>query len=225
MDYSWHVSPREAAAIQAALRDRVERTDRLGPLGLVAGVDVGIRAGVARAAIVVLRYPELDLVDVTVAEREVEFPYVPGLLAFREAPAILEAWARLRCAPGLILFDGHGLAHPRRVGIACHLGLILDCPSIGCAKSRLCGEHEEPGDSAGDWARLMDCGEIIGAAVRTRSGKRPVFVSVGHRVCLETAVALTLSLCRGHRLPELTRQAHLAARHGQQQKDSLVRMT
>ena len=211
---SWLVSPREAAIIQAGLRGRVEQTDRLGPLRLVAGVDVGIHGGVARAAIVVLRYPEMDLVEVSTAERQVEFPYVPGLLAFREAPAILEAWARLRAGPDIILFDGHGLAHPRRLGIACHLGLVLDRPSIGCAKSRLCGEHEEPGNTKGDWTLLMDGGESIGAAVRTRTGKRPMFVSVGHRVCLETAIALTLGCCRGYRLPEPTRQSHLAARHG-----------
>ena len=212
--HSWLVSPREAAAIQDGLRDQVVFTDRLGPVRLVAGVDVGIQGGVARAAIVVLRYPELDLVEVSTAERQAEFPYVPGLLAFREAPAILEAWARLRADPDLILFDGHGMAHPRRMGIACHLGLALDRPSIGCAKSRLCGEHQEPGDAVGDWAPLTDGGECIGAAVRTRSRKRPVFVSVGHRLCLQTAIALTLSCCRGYRLPEPTRQAHLAARLG-----------
>jgi deoxyribonuclease V len=212
--HSWLVSPREAAIIQDGLRDRVEQTDRLTALHLVAGVDVGVSDGLARAAIVVLRYPEMDVVEVSTAERLVEFPYVPGLLAFREAPAVLDAWARLRATPDLVLFDGHGLAHPRRFGIACHLGLVLDRPSIGCAKSRLCGEHVEPGNMPGEWTPLVEGGECIGGVVRTRTGTRPVFVSVGHRVCLETAVALTLSCCRGYRLPEPTRQAHLAARRG-----------
>jgi deoxyribonuclease V len=210
--HSWLVSPREAATIQSGLRDRVERTDRLGPLRLVAGVDVGIHGDVARAAIAVLAYPEMELVDLRTTERRVEFPYVPGLLAFREAPAILEAWACLRSAPDLILFDGQGLAHPRRLGIACHLGLVLDRPSIGCAKSRLCGEYEEPGSTAGEWTPLVDGLECIGAAVRTRTGTKPVFVSLGHRVSLETAISLTLACCRGYRLPEPTRQAHLGAR-------------
>jgi deoxyribonuclease V len=211
--HPWVVSPREAAVIQAELRGRVEHMDRLGPVRLVAGVDVGIQASVARAAVVVLRYPELDLVEVSTAERQVVFPYVPGLLAFREAPAILEAWSRLRLDPDLVLFDGHGMAHPRRMGIAGHLGLLLDRPSIGCAKSRLCGVHEEPGVAVGDWTPLTEGGECLGAVVRTRPGTRPVFVSVGHRVCLKTAISLTLACCRGHRLPEPTRHAHLAARH------------
>ncbi len=214
MSHPWSVSPREAAVIQAGLRDRVEATDRLAAVRLVAGVDVGIQGGVARAAIVVLRYPEMEPVDVQVAERPVEFPYVPGLLAFREAPAILDAWGRLSEAPDLLLFDGHGLAHPRRLGIASHLGLVLDRPSIGCAKSRLCGEHAEPGAMVGDWAPLTDAGELIGAVVRTRLSVRPVFVSIGHRVSLETAIALTLACCRGYRLPEPTRWAHLASQPG-----------
>jgi deoxyribonuclease V len=210
--HSWMVSPREAILIQAALRERVEQMDRLSPVRLVAGVDVGIFGGVARAAIVVLRYPELDRVEVSTAEQQVVFPYLPGLLAFREAPVILDAWSGLRSVPDLVLFDGHGMAHPRRMGVACHLGLVLDLPSIGCAKSRLCGEHHDPGAAAGDWAALIEGGECIGAAVRTRPGKQAVFVSVGHRVNLATAIELTLSCCRGHRLPEPIRQAHLAAR-------------
>jgi deoxyribonuclease V len=225
VSHAWLVSPREAVLIQAGLRERVEHVDRLGPIRLVAGVDVGVLGGVARAAVVVLRYPELDRIDVSIADREVEFPYVPGLLAFREAPAVLQAWSRLRSDPDLIIFDGHGMAHPRRMGIACHLGLVLDRPSIGCAKSRLCGQHDEPGAAAGDWAPLTDGDEWIGAAVRTRAGKRPVFVSVGHRVSLATAISLTLTCCRGYRLPEPTRQAHLAARRESRREDSLARKT
>jgi len=198
--------------LQAELRPRIEREDRLGPVRTVAGIDLGIRGVWARAAIVVLSYPGLALVETSIIEEPVTFPYVPGLLAFREGPAIVAAYQRLRQQPDLLIFDGHGLAHPRRMGLASHLGLVLDRPSIGCAKSRLCGEHGVPGDAPGSWSPLVDGNETIGAAVRTRSGARPVYVSTGHRVCLATAISFVLACCRGFRLPEPTRQAHLAGR-------------
>ena len=150
------------------------------------------------------------MLETALAELPVTFPYVPGLLAFREAPAVLQAWRSLSIVPDLVIFDAHGLAHPRRFGLACHLGLVLDRPSIGCAKSRLCGEAATPAPEAGAWAGLTDGGEVIGAVLRTRPGVRPVYVSTGHRVSLPTAVALVLACCRGHRLPEPTRLAHLA---------------
>jgi deoxyribonuclease V len=174
-------------------------------------VDVAVREEIARAAVVVLRYPDLTPIETALAELPVAFPYIPGLLSFREAPAILAACAKLTTAPDLFIFDGQGTAHPRRLGIARHVGLFLDRPSIGCAKSRLCGEHGELPSHAGAWAPLTDAGEIIGAVVRTREEVRPVYVSPGHRVDLATAIRHVLACCRGYRLPEPCRLAHQAA--------------
>jgi deoxyribonuclease V len=143
----------------------------------------------------------------------VTFPYISGLLAFREAPAVLTACEALRVEPDLFLFDGHWLAHPRRMGLACHMGLCLDKPAIGCAKSRLCGEHDDLSPDAGAWVSLRDGPETIGAVLRPRGGARPVYVSVGHNVDLETAVRCVLATCRGYRLPEPCRLAHRAASH------------
>jgi deoxyribonuclease V len=150
-------------------------------------------------------------VEYAIATRPATFPYIPGLLSFREGPVILDAMNKLSAAPDLLIFDGQGVAHPRRLGIASHIGLLLDLPSIGCAKSRLCGQHEEPGLERGSHVPLMDKGETIGSVVRTRSGVKPVFVSVGHRLDLRTSVEYVLACCRGYRLPETTRRAHLMA--------------
>jgi len=216
--HSWDVSHAEAIRLQETLRGQVIVENRLGDVRAVAGVDVAVQGDVARAAVVVLRYPELDPLEVVCAERPVAFPYVPGLLAFREAPAVLAGCAELRTEPDLFLFDGHGLAHPRRMGLACHLGLCLDKPAIGCAKSRLCGEQEELAPDAGAWVPLRDGPEIIGAVVRTRQGTKPVYVSIGHKVDLETAICYVLATCRpshagdrAYRLPEPCRLAHRAA--------------
>lgn len=212
--HPWNVTPAEAMRLQAELRPRVELEDRLGPVAAVAGIDLGIRGDRARAAIVVLSYPDLAVIETSVVDLPVTFPYVPGLLAFREGPAIVAAYQRLRTQPDLLMFDGHGLAHPRRMGLASHLGLVLDRPSIGCAKSRLCGRHGPVGDEPGAWSPLVDGGETIGAAVRTRAGARPVYVSTGHRVSLATAISYVLACCRGYRLPEPTRQAHRSSECG-----------
>jgi len=177
----------------------------------VAGVDVGFHGDLARAAVVVLGFPGLEPVDYALAEVPVLFPYIPGLLAFREGPAVLAALDRLRTWPDLLIFDAQGLAHPRRLGLASHLGVVLDWPSIGCAKSRLFGLAEQPGNDRGDWAPICDDGETIGAAVRTRPDVRPVYVSIGHRVDLLTAIDLVLGCTRGYRLPETTRYAHKVA--------------
>ncbi len=209
--HPWDVSPAEAMQIQERLRSRVSTTNALTTVRTVAGVDIGIQGDVARAAVVVLRYPDLTLLEKSLAELPVPFPYIPGLLAFREAPAILAACARLQSEPDLFIFDGQGLAHPRRMGIASHVGVILDRPSIGCAKSRLTGTHATPPPPAGTWVPLYDGGEVIGAVVRSRANVSPLYVSIGHKVDLETAVQYVLSCCRGYRLPETTRQAHLAA--------------
>jgi deoxyribonuclease V len=178
----------------------------------VAGCDLaflgrGRRGDTARAAVVLLSYPELTVVEQHTVEAPVTFPYVPGLLAFRELPALLQAFERLERAPDLVLVDGQGYAHPRRFGIACHLGLLLDVPTIGVAKSRLTGEHEEPAPAAGSRADLRDGGELIGAVLRTRDGGRPLYVSPGHRVGFAPAVEWVVRLSRGYRLPEPTRLA------------------
>jgi len=208
----WNVSPREAIAIQNQLRHQVKTSVDFGELGTVAGVDVGVKSDVGRAAIVVLDYPSLFPREAGIAEMPVTFPYVPGLLAFREIPVVLAALERLSIEPDLFIVDGHGLAHPRRMGIACHLGVVLDKPSIGCAKSKLVGQYAEPSQEAGHWTELRDQGEVIGAALRTRPGTTPVFVSVGHRIDLPTAISVVLRCTRGYRLPETTRWAHRIAR-------------
>ena len=170
--HRWDVSPAEARAIQERLRERVIRCDRLGKVARVAGVDVGFEQGgrVTRAAVAVLSFPELDLREQLLVRRPTRFPYVPGLLSFREVPAILAALEALERTPDLLLCDGQGLAHPRRFGLACHLGVLTGLPSIGVAKSRLIGEHAEPGQEKGSWVPLRDSGETIGAVLRSRSG-------------------------------------------------------
>jgi deoxyribonuclease V len=217
--HRWDVTPAEAREIQSDLRSRVEREDRLPPLRLVAGADValeiagpgGWRSGQGRAfaGVVVYRFPSMEEVARTSAVLPLRFPYVPGLLSFREIPVLLAAFARLRHAPDLIFCDGQGYAHPRRFGIACHLGLLLNRPTIGVAKSVLVGKFREPGVSAGKSSPLVDpkSGEIIGAALRTRKAARPVFVSLGHRISLARAIELTLAVCDGYRIPRPTRDA------------------
>ncbi|MDY7040592.1 MAG: deoxyribonuclease V [Chloroflexota bacterium] len=207
----WDVTPQEAITIQQRLRFSVVTKNRLGAVHTVAGVDVGFWGEVAQAAVVVLRYPELEPVDYVLSRRPVTFPYVPGLLAFREGPVVVDALEQLRADPDLLIFDGHGLAHPRRMGIATHIGVLMDRPSIGCAKSRLCGEHHQPAEVRGSMARLTDGDEVIGMVVRTRNRVNPVYVSIGHKVDLETAVTCVLRCCRKYRLPEPIRHAHRVA--------------
>lgn len=207
--HEWKVTPGEAREIQIRLRGRVELADRIGRVRQVAGADVAfdLRGGRAIAGVVVFRFPDLDEVERVAVTRPLTFPYVPGLLSFREAPALLAAFARLKHAPDVIFCDGQGYAHPRRFGIACHLGLLLNRPTIGCAKSRLIGEHSEPPRGAGGRAVLRDAGEIIGVVLRTRAGVNPIYVSQGHRLSLERAVELTLAVCDGFRIPKPTRVA------------------
>ena len=211
--HDWQVTPTQAKQVQRRLAGKVLRENRISEVRLVAGVDISApnREGVARAAVVVLSYPGMELVGGRVVWRKVNFPYIPGLLSFRESPLILAACEELKMDPDLILVDGQGLAHPRRFGLASHLGVILDKPTIGCAKSRLCGQHEEVGPELGDWAQLIDQGEVIGAVLRTKRDSKPLYISIGHKVDLESALKWTLSCCRGYRLPEPTRLAHLAA--------------
>jgi deoxyribonuclease V len=206
--HGWDVSPEEAVAIQQRLRSRVQTTNgfALESVRTVAGVDASYREG-GRAAVVVLSYPEMEPLEEVVASRETVFPYVPGLLSFREAPQVLDALAKLRTRPDLLIFDGQGIAHPRRLGLAAHLGVYLDMPSIGCAKSRLTGRYVEPGPNPGDRSPLLDHGEVIGTVLRTKPRTNPLFVSVGHKIDLETAVEVVLRSVRGYRLPEPTRLA------------------
>lgn len=212
--HGWDLSTAAARELQSNLAPRVSREASALNVRFVAGVDVCSptrRQGDATAAVVTLRYPELCVAGVQTAQGTVEFPYVPGLLSFRELPLVLRAFEEMASAPDLVLVDGQGIAHPRRFGIAAHLGLLLDVPTIGCAKSWLIGDYEEPAMEAGSYTLLADDSETIGAVVRTRSGVRPVFVSIGHRVSLEQAVEWVLACCRGYRLPEPMRMAHQAA--------------
>ena len=191
----------------------VSRRNEINAVRLVAGVDISApdATGLARAAVVVLSYPELMPVERKVIAKQVTFPYVPGLLSFREAPLILAVCNELEATPDLILVDGQGIAHPRRLGLASHLGLLWDRPTIGCAKSRLCGEHKMVPSEARSYAEIIDNDEVIGAALRTKTGVSPIYVSIGHKVDLKTAIAWVLRCCHNQRLPEPTRMAHLAA--------------
>jgi len=208
--HGWDLTPKEAMALQEGLRGRLIREDRIGTVRRVAGVDVGFEqdGNVTRAAVAVLSFPGLELQDSALAREPTRFPYVPGLLSFREAPAVLEAFSRLRRAPDLLLYDGQGIAHPRRCGIASHVGLLLDLPSIGVAKTKLIGEHGRVPAAKGSRTPLTDRGELIGAVLRTRTGVKPLFISIGHRVSLETAVHYVMACVTRYRLPETTRWAH-----------------
>ncbi len=207
--HSWDVTPAQAREIQQQLRDRVSLADDFGEVRRVAGTDVAFEdhGRVTRGAVVVLSYPELAVIEHAIARLPTRFPYVPGLLSFREIPVLLAAMESLDQPPDLVLCDGQGIAHPRRFGLACHLGVLTGLPAIGVAKSRLVGSHGAVPVAKGRWVPLEDEGEIIGAVVRTRRGVRPVYVSPGHRLSLETAIRYTLGCVTRYRLPETTRWA------------------
>ncbi len=210
--HDWNLSQEEARALQNELTKRVIREDRLEePVQFVAGVDMAINENnnKARAAVVLLSYPEMEVVERHIYEEPIRMPYVPGLLSFREAPCVLGAFQQLRQRPQLVMVDGAGIAHPRRIGIASHLGLWLDLPTIGCAKSILTGSYNTAklGEEAGSWEPLITKGETIGAAVRTRTRVNPMIISLGHLISLETSIEYVLKCARGYRLPEPTRQA------------------
>ncbi len=213
LSHPWNVTPAEARAIQEQFRSKVRQKNAasLRRLRHVAGVDVSLKAKRATAAIVVLVYPSLEIVEVATHRQSVRFPYVPGLLTFRECPSILAAYEKLRTQPDLLLVDGQGIAHPRRFGLAAHLGVLLGKPTIGCAKSRLIGTHDEPHEEAASYTDLWDQEELIGAVLRTRTNVKPLYISVGHKIELPTALDLVLACCRDHRLPEPTRLAHQSA--------------
>lgn len=211
--HPWDVTPAQARAIQLEGRACVIAEDRLGGVARVAGIDVGFEqdGAISRAAVVVLDLSSLRLVESAVARLPTRFPYVPGLLSFREIPAVLEALGRLSASPDLLLCDGQGYAHPRRFGLACHLGVITGLPSIGVAKSRLIGTHGPLPEAKGAWVPLRDGEETIGAVLRTRDRVAPLYVSIGHRVSLPTAIHWVLACTTRYRLPETTRQAHRLA--------------
>ncbi|MBI3140241.1 MAG: deoxyribonuclease V [Rhodocyclales bacterium] len=211
--HGWDLTPKEAVAVQARLAAEVVREDRLGEVRRIAGIDVGFEddGRVTRAAVAVLDYPSLELRETAIVRTPTRFPYVPGLLSFREAPAVLAGLQRLAQPPDLILYDGQGIAHPRRIGIASHVGLLAGIPSIGVAKTRLIGSHGAVPDRRGAWVPLTDRGETIGAVLRTRVGVKPLYVSIGHRVSLETAIRWVMACVTRYRLPETTRRAHRLA--------------
>ncbi len=212
--HSWEVTPSEAIEIQQQLRARIIPQGEVKSPGLIAGADVAFdkQAEMAYASVVVLEFPSLAILETAVGKERVSFPYIPGLLSFRETPALLRAFENLTHDPDLIFIDGQGVSHPRGAGIACHIGVLLDRPAIGCAKSVLLGIYKEPEPSRGSVSHLYDReGRVIGAAVRTRDRVRPVFVSIGHRIDLQQAIQLTLACTRGYRIPEPTRQADLLA--------------
>jgi deoxyribonuclease V len=205
----WNLTPRAAMRLQERLRERVVLEDRFGPIRFVAGADLAFdpETDVAVAGVIVYRYPELIEVERRMARRKLRFPYVPGLLSFRESPGLIAAFARLRTEPDLILIDGHGRAHPRLFGIACHIGVVFDKPTIGCAKSLLVGEHAEPGRKAGATTPLILRGEQVGTVLRTRNDIKPLYVTTGHRVSLASAVEIVRNCCDGFRIPKPTREA------------------
>jgi deoxyribonuclease V len=208
--HAWPLTLDEAKAIQEKLRSEVITQDRLPEhLQYVAGVDMGFEddGKIGRAAVAILSFPDLEVQETAIAYRPTTFPYIPGYLSFREIPAVLDALAQVQITPDIILCDGQGIAHPRRFGIACHLGIILDLPTIGVAKSLLLGKHEELPEAKGSWQLLLDRGETIGAVLRSRTGVKPLYVSIGHRISLPTAIDVVLRCTPKYRLPETTRLA------------------
>lgn len=205
--HEWPLTVEEAIAIQTQLQPEVITEDQLTTVQYVAGVDMGFEEDgtVSRAAVVVLNFPSLQLHEQAIARRPTTFPYIPGFLSFREVPAVLDALEKINTTPDLILCDGQGIAHPRRFGIACHLGVLIDIPTIGVAKSWLIGEHEELPIEKGSWQPLHHRGEIIGAVVRSRTAVKPIYVSSGHKISLPTAIDYVLRCTTKYRLPETTR--------------------
>ena len=229
--HRWDLTPPEAARLQLEMRGRLKKEKDFGALRTVAGADIALsrrgREAMGYAGVIVYSFPDLKEIERQSAERPLTFPYVPGLLVFREGPALLDAFAKLRTEPDLLLFDAHGYSHPRRFGLACHLSVIFDKPGVGVAKSLLIGDYQEPPDRVGAWTPLVDSGETIGAVLRTRAGVQPIYISIGHRVDLEAAVELALACTDGTRIPKPTREAdHFVEqlkrceRHGESQAAS-----
>ena len=211
--HDWNLTPREAVELQKSLRERVRLAPLRQKIETVAGADISFNkfSPVVYAGVVVLALPSLEVLEEAGVVSETKFPYVPGLLSFREAPSVLEAWSKLKTEPDAVMFDGQGIAYPRRVGIASHVGLLLNRPTLGCAKSVLVGKYEEPAGERGSWEPLVDPknNETVGAALRTKARVQPIYVSPGHLIDLAGAIELTLRADGGYRQPEPTRRAHL----------------
>lgn len=211
--HEWSIDYSQAKKIQGQLAEKVSHKNKFKFPHLIAGVDMAIskHEGIGFSAVVVMSYPQLKIIETSISSSRLEFPYIPGLLSFREAPLILDAYKKLTIMPELMLVDGQGIAHPRRFGLASHLGLLLDLPTIGCAKSVLCGSTVMPKNVVGHQTNIIDQGDIIGVSLRTKLNVKPLYVSIGHKIDLETASYWALNLCRGFRLPEPIRLAHLVA--------------
>jgi deoxyribonuclease V len=213
LSHDWTLTPKEAIDLQNSLRQQVIDRNCFDAPQRIAGVDVGFEAqgSVTRAAVAVLSYPTLQPLEASIARRPTTFPYIPGLLSFREVPAILQALSKLHQPPDILLCDGQGMAHPRRFGLACHLGLYTDIPSVGVAKTRLIGSHAAVAQEKGSWVPLIDKNETIGAVVRTRSAVKPLYISIGHKISLASSIELVLACTTRYKLPETTRAAHRLA--------------
>lgn len=209
--HKWDISPKEGIELQKKLTKEIKLIHLESLPKTVAGADVSYDRGsnIFFAGIVVLSFPGMEIIDEVSASGEVNFPYIPGLLSFREGPVLVEAFRKLETAPDLIMFDGQGIAHPRGLGIASHMGLLLNIPSIGCAKTKLCGDYSEPGREKGSYSPLLMKGKEIGAVLRTKSRVKPIFVSPGHLVDIRSCLDIVLTSSKKYRLPEPTRQAHL----------------
>ena len=210
MQHTWKVTPSRAKTIQQELRGKIILHDDFTSVKTVAGIDVGLKksTNTGRAAITILRLADLQVLETAVAEQQLSFPYVPGLLSFREIPVILQAFSGLKRRPDLLLCDGQGIAHPRRFGIACHLGVLVDIPAIGVAKTRLIGNHSTVPGKKGGWTELFDQDEVIGAVLRTRERVKPLFISPGHKISLASSLHYVMKCVTRYRLPETTRTAH-----------------
>jgi deoxyribonuclease V len=210
--HDWQLSPNEARNLQIELAKNVIKTNLIKKVNYIAGVDVSILPdNTARAAIITISYPKLEIVEIETSLERVAFPYIPGLLSFREIPLLAMVLTRLSIEPDIILVDGQGIAHPRGLGLASHLGLLTNTPTIGCAKSLLCGEYNPVGENPGSYTNIMYNNEIIGVALRTKRNSKPLIISVGHKVDLINSIDWVMRSCKGYRLPEPTRLAHLAS--------------
>ncbi|GAA4449687.1 deoxyribonuclease V [Nibrella saemangeumensis] len=209
--HSWDVTPEEAIALQQQVRQQIRIEPMSRPAETIAGADISFNKfeRTVYAGIVVLRLSDLSVMEEVGVVSETDFPYVPGLLSFREIPSLLKAWEKLKKLPDVVMFDGHGTAHPRRIGIASHAGLWLNRPTFGCGKSVLVGRYHDPAPERGDWSPMMHKGEVVGAALRTKNKVNPVYVSPGHLIDLDSSIQLTLQCDGGYRIPEPTRRAHL----------------
>ena len=209
--HDWNLSLEEAKKIQRKLSSMIIKTDVFEEINTIAGMDIGFHGDTARASCVVLKYPECEVIEKKIYEDRIEFPYIPGYLSFREIPMLVSVLEMIENEPDLLIADGQGIAHPRRLGLAAHLGLLADKPTIGCAKSLLIGKCDEPDNKKGAFSFLIDKKEIIGACLRTRENVKPVFISIGHKVSLESAINYILGCCGKYRLPEPIREAHKLA--------------